>query len=172
MNDPYYTRYQHEQWITLKAYDNILSTLQKKRNYFLDIKEKDAAKRVWEEIAELMDKREALAEKMIKDREDFSAAMIKVFLIANLAYAKAVEFQDLIKKRTGSSESELAKDVKLMVRACESIALMIDSVGHDKQAYALGDIVDNLEQNFNDKIEPEINQTIAEFRKSNQFKLF
>ena len=98
--------------------------------------------------------------------------MIKVFLIANLAYAKAIEFQELVKQRTGTGESALGEDVKLMVRACESIALMIDTVGHDKQAYALSDIIDNLEEKFNKELEPEVNKLIEQFRKSRQFKLF
>jgi hypothetical protein len=172
MIDPYYNRYQHEQWVTLKAYDNVLSDLHKRRNRFIDIKDKEAARRAWDELQELQVKRDKLAMKMVQDREDFSAAMIKVFLIANLAYAKAVEFQELVKERTGSEETALSEDVKLMVRACESIALMIDTVGHDKQAYALGDIIDNLEEKFNEEIEPDINKLIEQFRKSRQFKLF
>lgn len=172
MKDPYYTRYQKEQWITLKAYDNVISDLHKRRNHFIDIKQKEAARRCWEELTDLQTKRDTLAQKMITDREEFSAAMIKVFLIANLAYAKAMEFQELVKKRTGSAESALGEDVKLMVRACESIALMIDTVGSDKQAYALSDIIDNLEDKFNDVAEPIIEEAIKDFRKSRQFKLF
>lgn len=172
MIDPYYNRYQHEQWTTLKAYDNVLSELHKMRNRYIDMKDKESARRCWDELSDLQNRRDKLAEKMVKDREDFSAAMIKVFLIANLAYAKAIEFQELVKERTGSDESMLSEDVKIMVKACESIALMIDSVGHDKQAYALGDFVDKLEERFNTKVEPEIDEVISDFRKSNQFKLF
>lgn len=172
MIDPYYTRYQKDQWTTLKAYDNVIRSLHQKRNHFLDIKEKEAARRCWEELSDLQDRRDKLAMKMVQDREDFSAAMIKVFLIANLAYAKAIEFQELVKQRTGTGESALGEDVKLMVRACESIALMIDSVGHDKQAYVLGDIVDKLEEKFNNELSPEVDKLIEEFRKSRQFKLF
>lgn len=109
---------------------------------------------------------------MIKDREDFSAAMIEVFLIANLAYAKAVEFQDLIKERTGTGETALSEDVALLVKAAESIALMIDSVGHDKQAQALSTMIDELEDKYNQQVSPIVNGIIQQFRKSNQFKLF
>lgn len=172
MRDPYYTRYQKDQWSTLQAYKNVLSELHKRRNYALDKKDKPEAKRIWEQIVELQEKYDALADKMIKDREDFSAAMIEVFLIANLAYGKAVEFQELVKKRTGSTETALAEDVKLMVRACESIALMIDTVGHDKQAYAIGDIIDELEEKYNNILKPAVSEIISEFRKSRKFKLF
>lgn len=172
MADPYYTTYQHNQWMTLQAYKNVLSELHSMRNACLDAKRNKDAQRLWGEISELQEKYDKLADKMIKDREDLSAAMIKVFLIANLAYGKAVEFQELIKKRTGTVETALSEDVKLMVRACESIALMIDTTGHDKQAYAISDIMDALEEKFNTQLEPLVDEAIAEFRKTKQFKLF
>lgn len=172
MIEPYYTRYQKDQWTTLKAYDNVIGELHKKRNYFLSIKQKDAARRCWEELCELQTKRDKLAQKMVTDREDFSAAMIEVFLLANLAYAKSVEFQDLIKERTGSGETALSEDVSLMVKAAESIALMIDSVGHDRQAQALSSVIDELEESYNEKFGPIMKEIMQKFRKSNQFKLF
>lgn len=172
MRDPYYTRYQKDQWTTLQAYKNVLGELHKRRNWMLDNKFKADAQRVWGEIADLQQKYDSLADKMIKDREDFSAAMIEVFLISNLAYAKAVEFQDLVKQRTGVGETALAEDVSLMVKAAESIALMIDTVGHDKQAEALSDIIDELEEEYNNKVSPVVKDIISKFRKSNQFKLF
>lgn len=172
MRDPYYTRYQKDQWATLKAYDNVIRELHKKRNHFLDIKQKDAAARCWEELSQLQKKRDTLADKMIKDREDFSAAMLEVFLIANLAYAKAMDFQDLVKQRTGTGESALGDDVKIMVKACESIALMIDHVGHDKQAQALGEVIDELEETYNTTLSPVIQNIMDRFRNSKRFKLF
>lgn len=172
MKDPYYTRYQKDEWATLQAYKNVLSDLHKRRNWMLDNKLKDEAQRVWSEIADLQDRYDKLADKMIKDREDFSAAMIEVFLLANLAYAKAVEFQELVKKRTGSEETALSEDVKLMVKAAESIALMIDTVGHDKQAFALSDVIDELEEKYNKQFSPVTAEVMRRFRKSNQFKLF
>ena len=172
MRDPYYTRYQKDQWVTLKAYDNVIRELHKKRNHFLDMKQKDAAARCWDELSQLQEKRDKLADKMIKDREDFSAAMLEVFLIANLAYAKAMEFQELVKQRTGTGETALGEDVAVMVKACQSIALMIDTVGHDKQAYALSDLIDKLEETYNDHLNPIVQDIMQNFRKSNKFKLF
>lgn len=172
MIDPYYTRYQHNQYMAVKRYDNTITSLHQKRNYFLDIGEKEAAQRCWDELSALQKRRDELATTMVKDREDFSAAMIKVFLLANLTYAKAMEFQALIKERTEVEEEALGNDVAIMVKAAESIALMIDSVGHDKQANALSDIIDNLEESFNKEVEPKLDSQIEEFRRSKQFKLF
>lgn len=172
MRDPYYTRYQKDQWTTLQAYKNVISELHKRRNQMLDHKRKDDARRLWGEISKLQEKYDALADKMIKDREDFSAAMIEVFLIANLAYAKAMEFQDLVKERTGTGETALSADVSTMVTAAKSIALMIDTVGHDKQAQALSDIIDELEEQYNTAVSPIVEEIITKFRNSDKFKLF
>lgn len=172
MRDPYYTRYQRQEWVTLQAYKNTLSELQRRRNWALDNGLKQDAKRMWEEISDLQRRYDNLADKMIKDREDFSAAMIEVFLISNLAYAKAVEFQELIKERTGSEETALADDVAIMVKAAESIALMIDTVGHDKQAQALGAIIDELEEKYNEQVMPIVKDIMQKFRKSKKFRLF
>ena len=172
MKDPYYNRYQHEQWVTLNAYKNVLSELHKRRNYMIDCRRKDEASRLWEEISKLQEKYDNLADKMIKDREDFSAAMIEVFLIANMAYAKAVEFQELVKRRTGSEEHALSEDVAILVKAAESLALMIDTVGHDKQAKALSDVIDEMEERYNEAVTPVITEVIKNFRNSNKFKLF
>lgn len=172
MKDPYYTRYQKNEWATLQAYKNVLDELHKRRNWMLSVGLEDDADRVWEEIFALQNKYNNLADKMIKDREDFSAAMIEVFLISNLAYAKAVEFQELVKERTGSEETALAEDVAIMVKAAESLALMIDTVGHDKQAQALGSIIDELEERYNGQVVPVIKDIMQKFRKSKKFRLF
>ena len=172
MRDPYYTRYQKDQWMTLQAYKNVLNELSSFRKSFAEAKCKKDVKRIDNEIYDLQQKYNNLADKMIKDREDFSAAMIEVFLISNLAYAKAIEFQELVKERTGSEETALSEDVKLLVKAAESIALMIDTVGHDKQAKALSTIIDELEDEYNKSVTPIVNDIMHRFRRSKKFRLF
>ena len=91
---------------------------------------------------------------MIQDREAMSASLIEVILIANLAYAKAMEFSEVVKRCTGEPEGALAEDVKRIVKVCEEVALSVDEAGTDKQVKAFSDIIDETEEDYNAVVEP------------------
>jgi len=173
MIQPYYNGYQHDQWVRLQAMHNVIADLHKQRNVFVSCGLDDAARRVWGQISKTQTEADELAQKMVDDRNAMTLAMVEVFLIANLAYAKAMEFEALVKKLTGSKETDLSADVKTVVKAVEELALGIDNGGTEKQAYAFGDIIDELEEAFNEKLEPEVDRIMERFKNSKEFrKLF
>ncbi len=173
MINPYYTAYQHEDWIKLKSYDNIIGQLHKKRNTFVSCGLDDAARRTWSEIHKVQTERDELAQKMIDDRKSLSVAMIQVFLLANLAYAKAVEFGELTRKISGTHDLTLQEDVKNLVKVSEELALCIDKAGTGKQAEAFGEVIDKLEERYNKVLMPEVEKLMEEFKASPVFdKLF
>lgn len=162
--------YQRADYIKLQAYKNVISELHKKRNVFLDCGLKEAAQKAWGEISMAQHEHDALKEKMIQDRETMSASLIEVILIANLAYAKAVEFSEVVKRCVGDPEDALAQDVKRIVKVCEEVALSVDEAGTDKQTCAFSDVIDELEDTYNNKLEPVVNEIMDKFRKSKRFK--
>lgn len=173
MKEPYYTTYQKREWTELQAMKGAIQTLQKKRNVFLDCGLKEAADRVWTDIADVQQKHDTLAEKMIRDRERMAAELVKVMLIAYLAYSKALDFEDTVRKLTGVQEDALSEDMSRMVKVCEELALAIDKgCGDERQAYAFGELTDKLEDKFKELVEPEIDKLISDFRSSKVFKLF
>ena len=173
MIEPYYTAYQHEDWEKLQAYNQLIGKLHKDRNVFLDCGLSDAARKVWGSIAKAQKERDELAQKMLDDRKALSVAMIQVFLIANLAYAKAVEFGELTRKISGTHDLALQEDVKNLVKVSEELALCIDNAGNAKQAEAFGKIIDRLEERYNNILMPEIEKIMQEFKSSLVFdKLF
>ncbi len=170
MIEPYYNGYQHRQWVELQAIRKVIGDLHKQRNVFLSCGLNDAARRVWGQICDTQKKADTLAQRMIDDRNAMTLAMVKVFLIANLAYAKAMDFESLVKKLTGSNESDLSADVHGVVKAFEELAMGIDNGGTDKQAYAFGDIIDELEEWFYAEMEPKVNEIMERFKDSKVFK--
>ena len=173
MIKPYYTAYQHEDWIRLQAYNKVIGDLHKQRNVFLDCGLDEAARRVWGEIDKAQRERDELAQKMLDDRKALSVSMIQVFLIANLAYAKAMEFGELTRKISGTTDLALAEDVKNLVKVSEELAMCIDNAGTNKQASAFGDIIDRLEERYNEILMPEVEKIMQEFKDSLVFdKLF
>lgn len=172
MSEPYYNRYQRPDWIKLQAYKNVISGLHKKRNVFLDCGLQDAAKKAWGEISMAQKEHDALKEKMIQDREAMSASLIEVILIANLAYAKAMEFSELIQERTGTPEPALAEDVKRLVNISKEIALSVDEAGNDKQTRAFSDVIDETEEEYNSLVRPLTKRIMDKLKKSKRFRLF
>jgi len=170
MIEPYYNGYQHTQWVELQAMLKVIGELHKQRNVFVSCGLKEAADRVWGQITEQQEKADKLAQKMVDDRNAMTLSMVKVFLIANLAYAKAMEFEALVKELTGSTESGLSADTHDVVKAVEALAMGIDNGGTEKQAYAFGDIIDELEAVFNEKLEPEVDKIMERFKDSKTFK--
>lgn len=170
MREPYYNAYQRADHIKLQAYKNVISSLHKQRNTYLDCGLKDAASRVWQEIAQAQAELDMLRDKMIKDREDMSASLIEVILIANLAYAKAMEFSELVQRCTGDPEDALALDVKRIVDICKEVALSVDVAGNDKQTLAFSDVIDELEEKYNSQTKPIVEEIMKVFRKSKRFK--
>lgn len=172
MNEPYYNRYQKADYIKLQAYKNVIADLHKKRNVFLDCGLNDAARRVWSEISLAQKEHDTLRDKMIKDREAMSASLIEVILIANLAYAKAMEFSEVVKKATGTPEPALAEDVNRLVKISKEIALSVDEAGNDKQVNAFSDVIDETEEKYNSLVEPLVTEIMQNLRESKRFKLF
>ena len=173
MIEPYYTAYQHEDWIKLQAYNKVIGDLHKQRNVFLDCGLDGAAKKLWPQIDQAQRERDKLAQKMLDDRKKLSVAMIQVFLIANLAYAKAVEFGELTRKVSGTADLTLQEDVKNLVKVSEELALCIDNAGTGKQAAAFGKVIDRLEERYNEILMPEVEKIMREFKDSLVFeKLF
>ena len=173
MIEPYYTSYQHADWLKLQAYNKVIGELHKQRNVFLDCGLSDAAKKVWAKIDQAQRERDQLAQKMLDDRKKLSVSMIQVFLLANLAYAKAVEFGELTRKISGTTDLVLAEDVKHMVKVCEELALCIDNAGTGKQAEAFGKVIDELEERYKEVLLPEVEKLMREFKDSLIFeKLF
>lgn len=173
MIEPYYTAYQHADWVRLQAYNKAISELHKQRNVFLDCGLDNAAKKVWPQIYQAQRERDQLAQKMLDDRKTLSVAMIQVFLIANLAYAKAVEFGEITRKISGTADLALQEDVKNLVKVSEELALCIDNAGTGKQAKAFGDVIDKLEERYNEILLPEVDKIMQEFKDSLVFeKLF
>ena len=173
MIEPYYTAYQHSDWVKLQAYNNTIGELHKQRNVFVNCGLTEPARKIWEQIHQAQRERDELAQKMVDDRKAMSVAMLQVFLIANLAYAKAVEFGELVKRISGTPDLTLAEDVKNLVKVSEELALCIDNAGTDKQAYAFGDIIDRLEERYNEVLMPEVEKIMQEFKDSLVFdKLF
>lgn len=173
MIEPYYTNYQHADWVRLQAYDKVIGDLHKQRNVFINCGLNDAARKLWPQISKAQKERDELAQKMVDDRKAMSVSMIQVFLIANLAYAKAVEFGELTRRISGTPDLTLAEDVKNLVKVSEEIALCIDNAGNGKQVKAFGDIIDKLEERYNEILLPEIEKVMREFKDSLVFdKLF
>lgn len=173
MIEPYYTAYQHSDWVKLQAYNNVIDDLHKQRKVFFDCGLTSAEEKVWERILQAQRERDQLAQKMVDDRKKLSAAMIEVFLIANLAYAKAVEFGELTRKVSGNPDLTLQEDVKNLVKVSEELALCIDNAGTGKQAEAFSEVIDRLEERYNEVLMPEVDKIMQEFKDSLVFeKLF
>lgn len=171
MKDPYYTTYQTRDWTALQAVKGAIESLQKKRNVFLDCGLKDAADRVMAEITDNLREQERLTKKMDGDRKMLARELVKVFLVAYLAYAKALDFEDLVKRLTGATEDALSDDMKEMVKACERLGLMIDRAsGNNRQVALFGTMTDKLEDWFRDKMENELETIIND--NANFEKLF
>ncbi len=173
MIEPYYTTYQHSDWVKLQAYNNVIDDLYKQRKVFYDCGLTSAEEKVCEQIFQAQRERDQLAQKMVDDRKNLSAAMIEVFLIANLAYAKAVEFGELTRKVSGNPDLTLQEDVKNLVKVSEELALCIDNAGTGKQAEAFSEVIDRLEERYNEVLMPEVDKIMQEFKDSLVFeKLF
>ena len=170
MIEPYYNAYQHDQWVRLQAMRKVIGDYHKQRNLFVSCGLDDAARRVWGQIQKAQQEHDQLAQKMIDDRNAMTLAMVKVFLIANIAYSKAMDFESLVKKLTGTNETSLSADVHEVTKAFEELALGIDKGGSDKQAYAFGDIIDELEDWFNKEFEPKVDEVMERFKNSKDFK--
>lgn len=168
--EPYYNSYQRADYIKLQAYKNVIDTLYKQRQIFLDTGLDEAANRVWGEISMAQHEHDALKEKMIQDRETMAIRLLEVILIANLAYAKAMEFSEVVKQCTGSAEDALALDVKRICDICEEVALSVDVAGSDKQAKAFSDIIDEIEDEYNEKLSPMVNKVMQKFRKNKRYR--
>ena len=172
MTDPYYNKYQRADWLKFQAMKNVIGDLHKQRNTFVSCGLDEPARRIWGQITDMNKQLEKLADKMKRDRERMSAALIEVILIANLAYAKAMEFGEIVGKITGKDEDALAKDVKRIRTVCEEVALSVDVAGTDRQAKAFSDVIDKLEETYGDKLSGLVSDIMEEFSKSDRFKLF
>lgn len=165
MNEVYYTTYQRLDWLKLQALKGAEKTLAKKRNIFLDCGLKEAADRVMDDIAENMREQRRVTDKLIEDRHRMTVELVKVFLIAYMAYAKACDFEDLVKELTGSREEALSEDMRGMVKACETLALAIDKgAGDSRQVTVFGELADELEEWMRDKFEEELEEVISNSR--------
>lgn len=163
MKDPYYTTYQTRDWTKLQAVKGAIATLQKKRNVFLDCGLRDAAERVMSEISDNLREQERLTTKMNEDRHTLSKELVKVFLIAYLAYSKALDFEDTVRSLTGATEDALSEDMRDMVRACERLGLMIDKAsGNTRQVALFGELSDKLEDWFREEFEVKLDKIIQD----------
>jgi len=168
--EPYYNSYQRADYIKLQAYKNVISELHKQRNVFVRTGLTDAAQRVWGEISMAQQEHDALKQKMVHDRETMAASLLEVILIANLAYAKAMEFSEVVKKCTGSSEDALALDVQRICKICEEVALSVDTAGNDKQSNAFSDVIDEIEEQYNKQLTPIVDEVMQKFRKTKRYQ--
>lgn len=173
MIEPYYTAYQHKDWVKLQALGNVIGELHKQRNVFVNCGLTEPARKIWGQIEKTQRERDELAQKMVDDRKKLSVSMLQVFLIANLAYAKAMEFGELVQEISGEPDLTLSEDVKRLVKVSEELALSIDNAGNGKQVNAFSDIIDKLEERYNEVLMPEVEKIMQEFKSSLVFdKLF
>lgn len=162
MKDPYYTSYQTKDWTKLQAVKGAIAALQKKRNVFLDCGLRDAAERVMQDISDNLRERDRIVEKMNHDRKVMAKELVEVFLVAYLAYSKALDFEDLVRRLTGVTEDALSSDMMKMVKACEELGLAIDkAAGDNRQVTLFGELSDKLEDWFREKFENELNDIIS-----------
>ena len=170
MRDPYYSVYQHHHAKRLAQLRQQLATMRKNRNTLLDCGLKPEADRMAEEILQVRRAHDSLAEAMIADRNLMVAELLKVFLLAYLTYTMAGEWEDLVRRLTGTRDSSLSQDVSRMVSVIEEIALAIDMGGEGKQAVTFGELTDQLESDYRTVLEPTVNEIIDKAKTTPKFR--
>ena len=109
-------------------------------------------------------------EKLTDDRRRLTREMIKVFLVAYLAYSLALDFEDLVLELTGATENDLSADMKNMVKSCTEVAMAIDKgAGNGHQVAVFGELTDDLEDWFKDKMSEELESIISNHKQYDKF---
>lgn len=124
-------------------------------------------------VGKLTEQMTALEDKIIDDRRAISAAMLKSFMCAYMAYVYALEFESEIKRRTGSIEDELHQDMRDFISVAKEIALTIDTAdtkaGKDHHMWSFNELTDRLEGWFTKEVGKKVNEIMDDYTKTKEF---
>lgn len=122
----------------------------------------------------LMDDIEALKQKLSDDCRDISAALLKTFMSAYMAYTYAKDFEHIVKVRTGCNESDLSFDMKALMQLATEAGLAIDQcdLANDDHRHMNGftHLTDKLEDFFENEVKAKVNEVMEEYKKTKEFK--
>lgn len=122
----------------------------------------------------LMDDIEALKQKLSDDCRDISAALLKSFMSAYMAYVYAKDFESIIKHRTGTIESDLTFDMKNLMSVVTDAGLAIDQcdVKNNDHRHMNGFTIltDQLEEYFETEVKAKVDAIMEEYKTTKEFK--